>query len=140
MANLRVATAARQAQCDAVVDLIDAGDSGGTIKIYDGTQPANANTAVSDQTLLATLTFGSTAFGAASTSGVATANAITGDTSAAATGTASWARIADSDGNTIFDCDVGTSGATINLNTTSIVQGAAVSISSFTITQPDGTA
>lgn len=139
MANLRVATAARQAQCDAVVDLIDAGDGAGTIKIYTGTQPANANTAISDQTLLATLTFSATAFGAADTSGVATANAITGDTSADATGTATWARIADGDGNTIFDCDVGTSGATINLNTTSIVQGAAVSISSFTITQPDGT-
>ena len=139
MANLRVATASRQAQCDAVVDLIDAGSGAGTIKIYTGTQPANANTAVSSQTLLGTLTFSDPAFGAANSSGVATASSITDDSSADATGTASWARIADSDGDTVFDCDVGTSGATINLNSVSITAGGTISITSFTVTQPDGT-
>lgn len=138
MANVRLATAANNAACDAVVDLIDGGAGAGTVNIYDGTQPANANTAVSTQNLLATLTFSDPAFGAAS-GGVATASAITSDTSADATGTATWARVLDSNAATIFDCDVGTSGATINLNTVSIVTGATVAITSFTMTHPDGT-
>jgi hypothetical protein len=138
MANLRLAQATQQAACDAVVDRIDIGGAG-TIKIYDGAQPANANTAVSTQTLLAEIGFQATAFGAANSSGVATAaTALTDDTSANATGTATWARIVNGGGTTIFDCDVGTSGATINLNSTSITSLGTVSISSFTITMPSG--
>lgn len=139
MANVRLADAALQAAMDAVVDLIDAGAGAGTIKIYTASQPANADVAISSQTLLATLTFSDPAFGATNSSGVATASAITSDSSADATGTATWARIADSNGNTIFDCDVGTSGATINLNSVAITTGGTVSIASFTMTHPDGT-
>ena len=139
MANVRLANAPQQAAMDAVVDLIDAGAGAGTINIYDGTQPADANTAVSTQTLLATLTFSDPAFGATSTAGVATASAITEDSSANATGTASWARILDSNSAVIFDCDVGTTGTTIILNSVSITIGGTVSITSFTMTHPDGT-
>lgn len=138
MANVRLANAAQQAAGDAVVDLIDGGAGAGTIQIRSGTQPANANLAATG-TLLATLTFSDPAFGATDTSGVATASAITDDSSADATGTASWARVLDSNSATIFDCDVSTSGATINLNTTSITSGGVVSITSFTVTHPDGT-
>jgi hypothetical protein len=140
MATLHLATAPQNAACDAVVDLIDAGAAGGTIKIYDGTIPTDANTAVSTQTLLATLTFSATAFGASS-SGVATAASITSDSSADDTGTASWARIADSDANTIMDVDVTATGGggTIELNTTSITSGGEVAITAFTVTMPDGT-
>ena len=137
MTNMRLATDTRNKACDGCVDDIDAGAGAGTIKIYDGTQPASANTAVSTQTLLATLTFSDPAFGAAS-SGVATASAITSDSSADATGTASWARIADSDGNTVFDCDVGTSATTIVLNSASITSGGTVACTAFTVTQPSG--
>ena len=66
----RLPTAARNAACDAVVDLLDAGAGAGTIKIYTGSQPASANDAASG-TLLATITLSDPAFGAAST-GVAT--------------------------------------------------------------------
>ena len=138
MANVRLANASNQAACDAVVDLIDGGAGAGTIQIRSGTQPADADDAATG-TLLATLTFSDPAFGAASTAGVATANAITQDSSADATGTATWARVLDSNSATIFDCDVNTTGATINLNTVSIVAGATVSITSFTVTHPDGT-
>ena len=138
MANLRIATDARQRQCDAVVDDIDAGSGAGTIEIRSGTQPANANLSATG-TLLGVLTFSDPAFGAANSSGVATAGTITGDASADASGTATWARIKDSDGNTVYDCDVGTSGATINLDSVSIIAGGTVDITSFTITQPDGT-
>ncbi len=134
-ADPRLSNAAASAAADAVVDLIDAGAGAGTIKIYDGTIPTNANTAIGAQVLLATLTFSDPAFGAAS-NGVATASAITSDSSADATGTATWARIADSNGNTVMDVTVGTSGEDINFNTVSFVSGATIAISSLTYTQP----
>lgn len=134
-ADPRLTNAAASAAADAVVDLIDGGAAAGTIKIYDGTIPTNADTAIGAQVLLATLTFSDPAFGAAS-NGVATASAITSDSSADATGTATWARIADSNGTTIMDVTVGTTGEDINLNTVSIVAGAQVSITSLTYTQP----
>jgi hypothetical protein len=136
MAILKLSTTARNALANAIKTAIDAGAAAGTIKIYDGAQPSTPQDAPTGSNhLLATLAFGDPSFGAASV-GVITANAITQDSSADATGTAAWARIADSDGNAIMDVDVGTSGATINLNTTSIVAGGPVSITSATITMP----
>lgn len=134
-ADPRLTNAAASAAADAVVDLIDAGSGAGTIKIYSGTIPTDANTAIGAQVLLATLPFSDPAFGAAS-NGVATASAITSDSSADATGTAAWARIADSNGTTIMDVTVGTSGEDINFNTVSFVSGAVIAISSLTYTQP----
>src|SRR5467141_2554110 len=83
----------------------------GYIRIYDGTQAATADTAVGAQVLLAELRFGATAF-AGSVNGVATANAITADSSANNTGTATWFRALKSDGTTtVFDGSVGTASA-----------------------------
>lgn len=121
MANLRYATATRNAMMDAVRSAL----AGGSIKVYDGTQPANANAALSGNTLLATLTLASPA-GSASSSGTFTFGTITSGT-AVATGTASFARVFQSDGTTVVcDMDVGTSAATFILNTTSIVSGGTV--------------
>ena len=105
----------------------------GYIKIYTTPQPADANTAISSQTLLSTLTFGATAFGGSS-GGVITANAITADTNAAATGTAVWARLTKSDGTAVCDASVGTSGTDLIINNTSIQSGTEVDCSSLTIT------
>lgn len=132
--NPQLTNASASAAADAVVDRIDAGSGAGKLRIYDGTQAATADTAIGAQTLLAELTFGDPAFGNAA-NGVATANAITSDSSANATGTATWFRVLDSDNNVIFDGSVGTSSADLILNTTSIVAGAAVSVSSLTYTQ-----
>lgn len=134
-ADPRLTNASASAAADAVVDRIDAGAGAGTIKIYSGTIPTDADTAVGAQTLLATLTFSDPAFGAAS-NGVATASAITSDASADATATAAWARIADSTGTTVMDVTVGTSGDDINFNTVSFVTGATVAITALTYTQP----
>ncbi len=102
-----------------------------TINIYSGTQPVNANTALSGNTLLATLTFATPAFGAPS-AGLLTAYAITAGT-AVATGTATFARFIESGGAvTICDVAISTTGAGINLNTTSIVSGGLVSVTSYT--------
>lgn len=117
---------------DEITALIDAGTAG-FLRIYDGTRPANADTAVSGQTLLAELTMSATSFPAAS-GGSMTANAITDDSSANANGTASWFRITDSAGNAVVDGDVGTSGSDLNLNTTAITAGVQVSVTSLVIT------
>lgn len=131
MANVRYAASARNAILDQVRTLIDAGSSGGTIKIYTGTQPATGDTALSGNTLLGTLTFTDPAAPPA-TGGLLTFSAIAQDASADNSGTATFARIQDSNGVNVFDCDVGTSGAAINLNTTTITAGGPIQITSFT--------
>lgn len=133
MANVRIATATRNAMLDQIRTAMDAGAAAATCKVYTGTQPANADAALSGNTLLATLTF-SDPSAASAASGVLTFSAITEDASADATGTATWARIADSNGNTVFDCDAGTTGTTIILNTASIVASGPVRITSATLT------
>lgn len=131
----RVTDAVQNAAADAVVDLLDAGAGAGTLKIYSGTQPADADDAASG-TLLVTLTFSDPAFGAAA-AGVATANAIT-DGTAVATGTAGWFRCEDSAGTTVFDGDVTATGGggDLELDNTSIATDQTVSITSLTYTHP----
>ena len=130
--NLKLSNATVNAEADAHSALLNSG----YLRIYDGTQPTNADTAIGAQVLLAELRFGATAFAAAST-GVATANAITSDSSANATGTATWYRTLKSDGTTVVsDGSVGTSGANLNLNSVAITAGAAVDCTAFVFTQP----
>lgn len=105
----------------------------GYLRVYSGTQPATADTALSGNTLLAELRFNATAFPAAS-SGVLTANAITADSSADASGTATFFRCFKSDGTTVLmDGNVGTSGTNMVVATTTITAGQTVSCSSFSI-------
>ena len=119
----------RNAQLDAITTRAGAS---ALLRIYSGTRPATGGTAT---TLLAELTCNAT-FAPGASSGVLTLNAITQDSSANATGTATWFRIVQSDGSThVLDGDVGTSGSDLNLTTTSIVSGQPVSISSATITR-----
>lgn len=130
---------------NALGDALAARCNSGTIKIYAGSQPTDANTAVGAQTLLGTLTFGSTAFGSSAAAGTTpsrkatiTANTITDDTSADATGTATWFRILKSDGTTVvMDGSVGTSGADMNLATTALVAGEDIAITSCTFSIPE---
>jgi len=132
--NPKRSNAAVNAAADAVCPLVN----NGYLRIYNGTQPATADTAISGQTLLAELRFNTTAFGSAS-NGVATANALTADSSADNTGTASWFRALKSDGtSTVFDGSVGTSAADLVLNSVLISAGASVSVTSFTYTENKG--
>lgn len=114
-------------------DNLSARLNSGFLRIYDGTQPATADTAITTQTLLAELTFSATAAPAAS-GGLITFNAIGADTSANATGTASWYRCVASNGTTVvMDGTVGSSPThNLVLNTTSIVITGNVSVTSFT--------
>jgi hypothetical protein len=104
----------------------------GSIQVFSGSQPVNANTALSGNTLLSTLRFSATAFGPP-TGGVLTANPIASGTNVAS-GTASFARIYQSDGMTVvMDVQVGLAGGGygIGLNTVNMVDGAALSLTSF---------
>ena len=130
--NPHVSTALRNSMLDAVSSQFNSG----YLRIYAGTQPANANTAMSGETLLAELIFNATGFAAAS-GGQMVANAITADSSANNTGTASFYRCFASDGTTaLIDGSVGTSTADMVINTTSIVAGATISTNNFTIAIP----
>lgn len=130
--NTRISTVAANAQLDALAPLAN----DGYIRIYDGSQPATPETAIGAQVLLAELRFGVTAFAAAASKQIV-ANAITDDSSANATGTATWCRILKSDGTTVlWDGSVGTSSANIILNSVAISAGARVSISALTMDLP----
>jgi len=128
--NPKTAAASRDLGLNAAFDVLNSG----FLDVRDGSQPSDADTALGAQVLLAHLLFGSTAF-AASSSGSKSANSITADSSADATGTASWMTLMTSGSVRKFDGSAGTSSANLILNTTSIVSAASVSCSSLTITQ-----
>jgi hypothetical protein len=102
------------------------------LRIYDGTRPATGGTPT---TLLAELTCNAT-FAPAASGGVLTLNAITQDSSANNTGTATWFRIVKADGTSfVMDGSIGTSGSDMNMTSTSIVATQPVQVTSFVITE-----
>ena len=125
---LAYSTTVRNAMLDAITSAIG---TSGLLRIYDGTRPASGGAAT---TLLAQLALSATAAPAAS-GGVLTFNSITQDSSADATGTATWFRVTTSGGTFVIDGSVGTSGSDLNLTTTSITATQPVSVTSFVITE-----
>lgn len=119
----------------AMLDALKALSNSGTLIIYSGTQPTNPDTAISGNTALATFTFNATAYGSDSLSGgfeQTTAAFAASTVTAAATGTAAWARMLKSDGTTVVaDLTVGTSASDVNLNSVSITSGGNVTLTSF---------
>ena len=120
-------TTLRNARLDAITTAIGAS---GLLRIYDGTRPASGGAAT---TLLAQLALSAT-FAPAAAAGVLTASAIASDSSADATGTATWARLTTSGGTFVADLGVATSGQEVTLNTTAIVITGTVTCSSLVIT------
>lgn len=118
-------------------ELADALDNG-YLRLYNGTRPANANTALAGNTLLAELRFAATA-AASNTGGVLTFDVITEDSSADASGVPTFARLLQSDGTTaVIDLSASASGGggEVELSTASLVAGAEVPVSSATLTYP----
>lgn len=133
--NTQLSNTAVNTEADALAPLLNSG----YLRLYTGTQATNANTALGAQTLLCTLRFGATAFPAA-VNGVLTANAITSDTNAAASGTATWFRALKSDGTTVvMDGSVGMASANLIIATTTITAAQTVSCSSFVHTVNEAT-
>lgn len=120
-----LATATRNAACDAIVDLVDGGstDANGDLVIQ-----------TSGDVEVATLAMSNPAFGAAA-DGVATANSISDDTNATG-GTAANFILQNRDNTEVIRGDCGTSGAELNLSSLSIGAGDTVSVSELTCTVP----
>lgn len=107
--------------------------SGAILKIFSGSRPATGG---AETTKLAQLTFSGN-IAAAAASGALTLNIPPSDTSADATGTASWARITKADGTTVVaDMSVSATGGggDLQLDSTAITLGGTVAITSGTIT------
>ena len=110
--------------------IIDA-SSAGFLRIYDGTRPSTGGAAT---TLLAELTLSGPS--GTKTGGLLTFSAITADSAANATGTATWFRIVAGNGSThVLDGNVSTAASDLNLNTLAIQISAQVSVTSMTITE-----
>ena len=128
--NTIMSETAVNAQADRLAQLANHG----FLRIYDGAQPASADTPLTAQNQLCELLFASPAFGAAS-GGIITANPITSDPDADNTGNASWFRVYESDGVTVlWDGSVGTANCDININSVAIQQHANVSLTAFSHT------
>jgi hypothetical protein len=140
--NPNISAESAVAALDAIVDRLDEGDAAASIRGRTGAQPADPD-ATETGTLLFTLPMSDPAFGAAADDApgaLATAAAITDDSSADATGTLGYCRAgatgAGADDH--IDGSAGTSDADFVFNTLSIVSGAVVSMSSFTVSLPQG--
>ena len=134
----RISQAAAKAAADAVTALLNTGGAG-YIEIRTGSQPATVGTAATG-TLLGTLTLSATAFGAATTASpaVATANSITSDTVADATGTAGWFRAYSGAGTAVIDGSITATGGggDLTLDSTSVVAGGTIAMTSWTVSMP----
>jgi hypothetical protein len=128
MTALKYSNGTRHAQNEG---LITYAGSGAIINLYQGTAPANANTGITTQTLLVSCVLAG-AFGT-DTNGTLTLGTVNNGT-AVTTGTANFFRIFKADGTTVvMDGSVGTSGADLNLDTTTINITQTVNISGGTI-------
>ena len=134
-----VTNAVAIAMVNALGAAIDAGTAA-VIEVFSGSVPADAD-ATNAGTLLARMTCSATAF-----SGVADANpgaratfaAVTSGT-AVATGTATFFRILTQAGGTVcYQGTVGTATSDMILNTVAVTTGSTVSVTSGTITLPEG--
>lgn len=125
--SVTLATKARNAACDGIVDLIDEGSGAGTMMF----------TGAGGTPLLCELTFSDPAFGA-SVVGVATANAITGGVVANSANPSNIALclFRDSDDEEHFRCQVGLSGSDINMSSISVNNGDTIDITALTFTVP----
>jgi len=120
-------TAARNAACNAVVDLCDAGSSDANGDLVFQT---------SGDVEVATLALSNPAFGAAAT-GVATASAISDDTNATG-GTVANFILQDRDNTEVLRGSVSATGGggDIELSSLAVGAGDTVSVSSLTVTMP----
>lgn len=114
--------------------LIDDLGSGFKVKFYDGTQPANPQTAISGPTLLATLTADATP--GSVTDGVLTWDAanFTQTNSSHVTGTPTWVSLTKSDDTRVYEFAVSGDGMTF---TGTITNGQDISRGAWTWTAPE---
>lgn len=127
--NLKYSASLKNGRLDQITSKVG---TSGLLDIYDGTQPASPDTAITSQVKLAELPCSAT-FAAGASGGVLTANSIT-SANAVASGTASWFRLKTSGGTAHVDGTVGTSGTDAIIDNTTIVSGQPVNCTSLTVT------
>ena len=133
------------AMCNAAVDRVDNGttDANGDLVIYDGTPPADADTALSGNTVLARVELQNPAFGAASDDNPGAIAALLGtpldDLDIDATGTASFFRVHDRDNNVIWQGSVTATGGggDLELNSVSLQENAKFTITGYNFRMPE---
>jgi hypothetical protein len=130
------------AAADAMLNAFGALCNNGTVRLYDGSIPADVRTALGAQNVLAQLTMPATAFPTLGTSvnnRTLTAGTITDDSTADFGGTATFFRVFASAGNggaAVWQGTVGTADADMIMLDTLIVQGGVVSITSMVVSLP----
>lgn len=135
--TIHIKATVRNSMLAAINTAANAGSSLATIEVRSGTQAANADAADAG-TVLATFTCYDPAFETPA-SGVMDLDANADLTAtAAATGTATWARMKDSDGVVVFDGSVTASGGGGDyiITSTSVVSGQTVTLTVGALTQP----
>lgn len=137
MVDITLSQATRDDRLNALRARIDAGLTNATLSLYAGKKPRTPDDDAPRALLLARLTFQKPCAERAAL-GVLDFAPLAEDPSAATAGRATWARIANGDGEAVLDCDVGgpNGGALITLNDQDIPAGGPVSIRSFKLTEP----
>jgi len=129
--TVSVASATRNAQADALARHLDSG----SIKIYSGSVPATADTALSGNTLLASLPLQPTSAPAASSGTLTFDTTGLSDSDIDASGVASFYRSYRTDGTTVVTQGlVGTSGFSMTLADINLIATGTVTVTSFTHT------
>lgn len=121
--------------------LVSQAGTSALLRLYSGTRPSSGAAVGGGNTLLAELTCNGSSFGSVS-SGVLTLGSVTQDSSANATGVATWARLVQSDGSTwVADFTVTATGGggDITMASTTITSGLPV-LTSGTLTITAGNA
>ena len=141
-----VSIAFAQASLDAGLALLDEGSVAGFVNGREGTQPVDPNAAETGVLLFSLTLTTPTPFTSATDAApdaLGTAATITDDTSADATNTLNYCR--GNSSNSLFtplnphiDGHADTSAGDFNFNTLAIVSGATVSMTSWTVTLPQG--
>jgi len=139
--QLFVNNATAIAMATAILNAIDAGTQA-VIRIYDNTIPADCDASIGSSVVLAELTCAATSgtVAASGNNGRLTFAAIASDSSADASGTATYFRILTqaAAGTAVIQGTVGVGTFDLALNTVSITAGSTVSITSGTIDVPEG--
>lgn len=134
---IKLSTAVRNAMLNAITTALDAGTAA-KIKIYDGTQPAGPDTAITSQVLLATFTCADPSFEAAASGSMNLDADPDLTTTGVAAGTATWARVTTSADVAVFDGSAGTAGTDFILNTATVSVGVNMTLTTGSLTQPAG--
>lgn len=130
---LQYKTELRNAQLDAIETY---GSTAPILRIYNGTIPTNANTALSGQSLLVSMTLPSDWMAAAASGAKAMSGSWSG--TATGTGTATWFRLWKSGlsdpADAIMQGTCGQGSGDMSLDNTSIATDQTVTVTTFTIT------